>query len=209
MKNLIKESNELYIEQVHEKWELLGFETRNKYRVLDESKNQIAFAAEKSTGIGGAIFRNIFGHWRSFSVVIYDQNKNPVYNLRFPFRWFFKTLHVSDFSGRRIGHLEERFAFFRKKFDVFDINNKVVARINSSFFRFWTFEFFHNERSLGKIQKKWSGIMSEVFTDKDNFIITFNDSINEDLKVLMLSTCFMVDIIYFENNKTDAVDLIS
>ncbi len=57
MRNLIKDSNTIHIEQVHEKWELLGFETRNKYRVLDESKNQIAYAAEKSTGVGGAIFR--------------------------------------------------------------------------------------------------------------------------------------------------------
>jgi uncharacterized protein YxjI len=83
-----------------------------------------------------------------------------------------------------------------------------VAKINSSFFRFWTFEFEDNGRVIGKIQKKWSGILSEAFTDKDNFEISFkNQNLTTDMKVLMLSTCLLVDIIYFENNKASVFDL--
>lgn len=192
----------LHVQQTFEAFELLGFETRNKYRILDEDLRPVAFAAEQRTGITGAILRHILGHWRSFEVIIFDENKQKALELKFPFRWFFKTLFVNDKSGQKIGHLQQRFALFRKKFDVFDKSGRQVARINSSFFRFWTFEFFHHNRSLGKVQKKWSGSLGEFFTDKDNFVVTYQKAeLDYEIKALMLSTCIMIDVIYFEENQ--------
>lgn len=198
-KEHLKETHLLHVQQVFEGFELLGFETRNKYRILDENQNPLAFAAEQASGFGGTILRQIFGHWRSFKVIIFDEARIPQYHLSFPFRWFLKTLILSETNGRMIGRLDERFALFRKKFDVYDAHGKLITQINSSFFKFWTFEFFDHGRSLGKIQKKWSGVLSEMFTDKDNFIVSYHDpSLTHDVKVLMLATCLMVDIVYFE-----------
>jgi len=196
----LSECRLLHVQQVWEGFEVvLGFETRNKYKILDENKRPVAFAAEESKGLSGFLFRQFLGHWRTFKVSIYDENQQKIYALNFPFRWFFKTLIVTDVKGKRLGHLQERFAIFRKKFDVYDSNNKVVARINSSFFRFWTFEFKRSTRSIGKIQKKWSGAISELFTDRDNFVMTYTDkTLPTETKALMLATCIMVDIIYFE-----------
>jgi uncharacterized protein YxjI len=106
-----------------------------------------------------------------------------------------------------LGHIQQRFAIFRKQFDVHDSRGRVIARINSSFFRFWTFEFKSGQRELGKIEKKWSGVLSEMFTDKDNFIVSFEDKTDEKLRPLMLATCLMVDMIYFEN-KADINEFI-
>lgn len=197
-KEHLSETHLLHVQQVFEGFELLGFETRNKYKILDEHKNPLAYAAEQSSGISGTILRQFLGHWRSFKVIIYDEERREVFKLNFPFRWFFKTLILSEVNGRMIGRLEERFAVFRKKFDVLDVNGNVVAKINSSFFRFWTFEFFHHNRSLGKVQKKWSGMLGELFTDKDNFIVTYEGELSSDLRALMLATSLMVDIVYFE-----------
>lgn len=202
------EADKLQVKQVMEGLELIGLETRNKYKIDAGSAENIAFAAEQSTGFGGTILRQILGHWRSFSVTIFDEQRSPIFKLDFPFRWFFKTLFVTDTHGRKVGHLQQRFAIFRKKFDVFDANGMLVAKINSSFFRFWTFEFEDKGRVIGKIQKQWAGILSEAFTDKDNFVISFkNPNLTTDMKVLMLSTCLLVDIIYFENNKASVFDL--
>lgn len=192
----------LHVQQVFEGLELLGFETRNKYRILDDNQRPYAFAAEENTGFSGAILRHILGHWRSFKVILFDENRQATHELHFPFRWFFKTLIVKDSRGRKLGHLQQRFAIFRKKFDVFDAHGREIAKINSSWFRFWTFEFFNHNRKLGTIQKKWSGALGEFFTDKDNFIVSYADpNLDADAKIVMLSTCIMVDIIYFENNK--------
>lgn len=193
----------LHVQQVLEGFEVfLGWETRNKYRILDENMQPLYFAAEQNKGLGAAIMRQFLGHWRTFEMVIFDSNKEKVFHLSFPFRWFFKTLYVSDASGKRLGHLQEKFAIFRKKFDVFDQHGQMLAQINSSFFKFWTFEFYLGNQKLGKVQKKWSGVLSEIFTDKDNFVVSFTSpNLTPELRALMLSTCLMVDIIYFENNQ--------
>jgi uncharacterized protein YxjI len=202
MNNHLQNAKYLHVQQVLEGFEIiLGWETRNKYRILDENKEPIAYAAEQSKGIFSSIMRQFFDHWRAFTVTIFNQQRQPEYLLNFPFRWFFKTLYVSDASGKPIGKLEQRFAIFRKKFDVYDQHEQLMAKINSSFFKFWTFDFYHHDHKIGSIQKKWSGALVELFTDKDNFVVTFNDlNLSVEMKALMMSTCLMVDIIYFENN---------
>lgn len=209
LKNKIKEAGHLKVKQIFEAWEFAGVETRNKYRIHSDTQENLAYAAEESSGFAGTILRLIFKHWRSFKVTIFDQNRMPVYTLQFPFRWFFKTLIVSEVSGRRIGHLQQRFAIFRKKFDVYDVNGKLIANINSGFFKFWTFDFEDHGRLTAKIQKQWGGVLTEAFTDKDTFLLSFTDkNLPEDTKALMLSMCLLVDIVYFENNKASPLDLL-
>ena len=193
----------LHVQQVWEGFEIvLGWESRNKYRILDENQKPVAFAAEQSQGFLATVMRQMLGHWRSFKISIFDENRQKIYDLDFPFRWFFKTLIMKDCDGRQIGHLQEKWAFFRKKFDVYNKHGKIVARINSSFFRFWTFEFHFGPRKLGAIQKKWAGVLGEMFTDKDNFIVTYEDTeLTAETRAIMLATCLMVDIIYFEDNQ--------
>lgn len=199
MKESLINSQRVHVKQIFEAFELLGFETRNKYHILDQNQSMMGFAAEVNDGAWGFLARNFFGHWRSFKIIIFDNSRRPIYELHFPFRWFFKTLYISDANGKRLGHLEQRFSILRKKFDVFDTYGKLVAQINSSLFRFWTFEFHFRSKKLGTVQKKWSGLMNEAFTDRDNFTVSFADrDLSEETKAIMLSTCLMVDIIYFE-----------
>lgn len=204
-------SQRLHVQQVREGFEIvLGWETRNKYQILDEHEIPLAYAAEESTGLSGTIFRQIFGHWRSFKVIVFNQKKERMYELDFPFRWFLKTLTVKDAMGNKIGLIEQRLAFFRKKFDLYGENGRKIARINSPFFKFWTFEMYRGPEKIGTILKKWSGTFSEVFADRDNFVVTFADrNLPAKTKVLMLSTCLMVDIVYFERKNTSRMDIFS
>lgn len=195
-------SQKLHVQQVLEGFEiLLGYESRNKYRILDENMNPIAYAAEASTGLAGALMRGFFKHWRTFEIEIFDQGRQLMFRAKFPFRWFFKTLYLEDASGQLLGHLQARFAIFQKKFDVHDAHGRLIAEIASPWFKLWTFEFKRNNRKLGTIQKKWSGGLTELFTDRDNFVVSYaQPDLELETKALMMATCLMVDIIYFENN---------
>lgn len=204
MQKLLSHEKLLHVQQVHEGFEIvLGWESRNKYRILNESMQPVAYAAEISTGIRGAIMRQFFGHWRRFDVTIFNQDRKAEFFLNFPFRFFFKTLFVKDSKGTDVGKLEQRFAIFRKKFDIFDRYHQKIGRINSSFFRFWTFDIYSpTGMKIASIKKRWSGVFSEVFTDKDNFVVEYYSSeLREEARAMILSTCIMVDIIYFENNQ--------
>lgn len=199
----------LHVQQVYEGFELLGFEGRNKYQILDEQKNLVAYAAEENTGFGGMLSRQFFGHWRTFNINIFNHKRESILVAHFPFRWFFKSLYLDDAEGRPLGHLQQRFALFHKKFDLHDVRGRVVARIRSPLFKIWTFEIKHGFKNLGRIEKKWKGILSEMFTDTDQYIIRFGKDADLEMKQLMLATCLMIDIVYFENNQAaTALDLL-
>ena len=47
----------------------------NKYAILDENENKIGFAAEQQKGIFAFLLRQFLGHWRSFEIHFYDEEK--------------------------------------------------------------------------------------------------------------------------------------
>lgn len=199
-KKSIEEASLLHVQQVFEAIELfVDWETRNKFRILDQNKRQIGFAAEQSKGFFGAIFRQFMGHWRSFEIVIFDEERNELFRLKVPFRWFFRDVIIEDMNGKKIGQIEQRFAIFRKKFDLIGSHGRPFARVNSGFFRFWTFDVENRGRTIGSVKKRMSGILTEIFTDRDNFVVEYKSKdLSFEEKVIMLSLSFLVDLIYFE-----------
>jgi uncharacterized protein YxjI len=189
----------LVVRQGRELAELFGFETRNKYVVLDEQGLQIAFAAEQQKGFLGFLFRQLLGHWRTFDIQIFDQARQPVYRAHHPFRWFFQRLEVYDIANRRLGAIQQRFAFFTKRFDIEDRMGLVVMQTSSPIWKPWTFPFTKGGRGVATVAKNWSGLLTEIFTDRDNFRITFEDSMMpEHERVLVLAASLFIDLQYFE-----------
>ena len=54
-------------------------------------------------------------------------------------------------------------------------------------------------RSTALIEKKWSGLLTEMFTDKDNFRVAFLDpGLSAEQRMLVLAAAVFVDLQYFE-----------
>ena len=53
-------------------------------------------------------------------------------------------------------------------------------------------------REVAKVQKKWSGLLTEAFTDKDNFHLTMSDQLKPEDRLLILAAAIFVDLQYFE-----------
>lgn len=195
--------NQIKLQQIHEVAEWLGFETRNKYQLTDKDGFQIAFAAEQQKGFLGFIMRQLFGHWRSFEIHIYNKNRQHCLTLKHPFRWLFQRLEVFEESGKMMGALQQRFAILHKSFDVEDSRGKRLYKVRSPLWRLWTFTFTKHERSVADVQKKWSGLFSEVFTDRDNFVLSFYDQdLNPSDRLLILSAAMFIDLQYFEKKNS-------
>lgn len=45
---------------------------------------------------------------------------------------------------------------------------------------------------MGKISKKWSGLAREIFTDADNFGISFPLDLAVRMKAVMIGACFLI-----------------
>ncbi|MCU0695951.1 MAG: phospholipid scramblase family protein [Myxococcaceae bacterium] len=189
---------ELYVRQKRELAEFFGFETRNKYAISTPDRQEVFYAAEQRSGLLGMLALYFLGHWRSFDIAFFDTSRTEAFRAHHPFRFFFQRLEVSA-NGRPIGALQQRFAFFTKRFDVVDGNGNVILEMKSGLFKLWTFPFFRGEQQVAVIEKKWAGVLSEMFTDKDNFRVAFQDpSLTADQRMLILAAAVFVDLQYFE-----------
>lgn len=191
--------NKVLIKQQFEGFELIGFETRNKYLLMDENQNKIGFAAEQQKGFFGAIWRQFLGHWRTFDVHFFNEDKAEFMIAHHPFRFFFQRFEITDSSGQYLGALQQRFSILTKRFDLVDRTNKVIFEMKSPFWRIWTFPFFKNDIEVARVEKKWGGLLTEAFTDKDSFMVSYGDpSLTQQQRLIILASSVFVDLQYFE-----------
>jgi uncharacterized protein YxjI len=199
----VDQSPELWIVQRRELAELIGFESRNKYAVCNERGEQVAFAAEQGKGFFGALARQFMGHWRTFEIHVFDNAKNLLFRAVHPFRWFFQRLEVCLPEGTPIGAIQQRFAFFAKRFDVEDAQGRVLLSVSSPIWKPWSFAFKRPENPKGEdvalVQKKWAGAIKEMFTDADKFRVAYpSASLSQAERILVLAAALFIDLQYFE-----------
>src|SRR5262249_6035647 len=119
---------------------------------------------------------------------------------RHPFRWFFQRLEIYDEGGAPLGAIQRRFSILTKRFDVHDARGQVIMEVASPFWRLWTFPFLARGTEVASVQKKWSGLLTEAFTDKDNFLVDLGDgALGETERRLVLAAALFIDLMYFEN----------
>lgn len=191
--------NEVHIVQRKELTEvLLGAETRNKYELRAPSGQVVGFAAEQGKGFLAVLARMFMGHWRTFEIHVFDAARNLLLRAHHPFRFFFQRLEIFDAAGRQLGAIQQRWGFVTKRFDVEDASGQVVLRMQSGLLKFWTFPFFRGDAEVARIEKKWSGSLTEMFTDADRFRLVFGGPVSPVERRLLVAAALFVDLQYFE-----------
>lgn len=195
---IVQQSSELMIVQRRELAELFGIETRNKYSI-EAGGAQFAFAAEQGKGGLAFLARMFLGHFRTFEIHFFDNQRQLVMRALHPFRFLFQRLEVTTSEGRILGAIQQRFAIFSKKFDVTDASGRVVLSVSSPIWRPWTFVFERDGRALARVEKKWTGILTEAFTDADRFRVCFESpELGLEERALVLAAGIFIDLQYFE-----------
>jgi uncharacterized protein YxjI len=195
------EKSKYIVRQKIEPLEFLGFETRNKYQVLEESGAPALFVAEQNKSLLGALARQFFGHRQRLNLFIFDTNKQKVLEIFHPFTFFFQRLHIHDGHGKLLGKCIHRFGILRRRIDLVDANDNLVMQVETpiAFFVNWNYPIFRNGRLVAQVDKKFSGVLQEMFTDADNFLISFQDAAMEaSQRSLVLGAAILVDLLFFE-----------
>lgn len=182
---------------------LLEFESRNKYGIYGANRAPVAYAAEQGKGFLGVLMRMLMRHWRTFEIHVFTPDRRLVAKATHPFRWFAfnECLLVHDAQGTYLGAVQRRFAFFSKIFDILGPNGEVLMSVKSPFWKPWTFEFMAQGQRHAVIEKKWSGMLKEMFTDADTFRLGFdNPHLTDGARWLLITAAIFVDLQFFEDN---------
>lgn len=192
----------LMIRQKKEWGEILsGFETRNKYDIIDNLDNVLFQVEEESGALSTIITRLLLQALRPFTMHIFSPEGNEIFRLKRPFRFFFHKLEVYRSNGTPLGIIERRFALVRRIYSVQDPNGSETFQLFGPILHPWTFQIKKHGREVGKITKKWSGLLKESFTDADNFGITFPGGLDLNEKAIFLGALFLIDLVHFERKK--------
>ena len=187
----------LMVKQQKEWGEILsGFETRNKYVVTDMAGSPVYLAAEENRSLLLRIFLKAL---RPFTISIMGEDGRPVIRVDRPFRFYFHRAEVSDSQGRLLGAIERQFSLLRRIYTVYDESGQEAFQLFGPILHPWTFQIHHNGMEIGRITKKWSGLLKEGFTDADNFGVEFPVDWDIKLKALFLGAVFLIDFVHFEN----------
>ena len=193
--------NALRVRQKKEWGEILtGFEGRNAYEVVGDDGRTLFYAGDVGGGLGLWLLRTFLKAKRPFTLELKTPSGATVLRLRRPWRFWLSTLEVEDGDGRLLGHIQQRFRFFTRAYDVLGPNGEELAHLRGPFFRPWTFVIEEGGREVGTIAKRWSGFGKELFTDADNFGVQFDGASRDArLRPLAVAATFLIDFVHFEN----------
>ena len=180
---------------VHQQLEVIelvaGFETENKYKILNPEKNQQILFAQEHTDCCN---RLCCGAGRAFEMGIYNVRNEEILHLTRYLRaqccLYFCCLQKMDVfapPGNLLGTITQLWDCFKPKFVVKDNNGKALFKIKGPVCVCGTVDFnvtsAQNGEEIGIIQKKWGGWGTEAFTDADVFGIDLKQDLNVEVKI--------------------------
>ncbi len=189
--------NGLMISQQKEWGEILtGFETKNKYVVMDPEGKRLYLAAETK---GSLIMRWALKALRPFTIDIMSEDGKLALRVKRPFKFYFHEAEIQDPQGQKLGKIKKKFSVVRKKYIIEDKTGQEIYQLFGPALRPWTFKIKSGDIEHGQITKKWSGFFKEAMSDADNFGVIFPGEWDNKLKALFLGAVFLIDFVHFEN----------
>lgn len=200
LEQIVGDRTHLMVRQTKEWGEILiGFESKNRFEILDDQGQNLGLAAEESKGVGAIFARNLLGKCRKASIHIYNQDGTKIGRGEKPFRWWFHRMEVFD-GDKKIGAIQRKWSLLNRKFAIENADGKEVMEIFSPMFRIWTFKLLFQGEECGRISKKWGGMLKEMFTDADSFGMECQPHVPTELRAILLVATFLIDFTCFENN---------
>ncbi|MBI5623307.1 MAG: hypothetical protein HY924_05975 [Elusimicrobia bacterium] len=186
---------------------IVGFETANRYELLSENAEPLGSVAEEGSGFLFVLKRLFLRSHRPFAITVFDKENKPALRVVRPWHWIWSSTYVEDGGGRPVGAVHRRFRWISRRFDIVDAAGQAVAGVEAGFFRIWTFDLVDPAGAkMGTITKKWGGLLKEVFSDADRFVVMLDGPTapaNDDGKAVLLGAALALDFDYFEDNQNN------
>ena len=104
-------------------------------------------------------------------------------------------------GDEKVGAVQRKWSWFHRRFALENAAGEEVMEIFSPLFRIWTFKLMFQEQEVGRISKKWGGLLKEMFTDADVFGVECEPHVPVEVRRMLLVATFLIDFTCFENNQ--------
>lgn len=118
---------------------------------------------------------------------------------------FRSRVEVLDSEGALMGYFKSKFFTISGGFHVYDKDDKHFAEVKGKMFGFdYRFRSPDGSVELGRVSKKWGGVMKEFFTSADSYGVEISPELAEQpmAKMLILAAVLAIDLIYKSESRT-------
>lgn len=189
----------------------VNWECANRYAILTKQGQQVYYAFEESD----MCLRQLCKNQRSFVLHIVNNLNQEVFTIRRPLKFCadgccwcaFSNCCSQELSvylpdGIPLGHVQQGCACCSHEFRIYDGNRQHQLTVTGrAIFACCSVEYQVKSRDgklLGKIQKKFSGVGEEFFTNADKFGVQFPEDLDVKLKAVLIGAMFLIDFMVFE-----------
>lgn len=211
--------DQMLVKQQIELMELItGWETSNRYKVLNSMGQQIYFAAEESD----MCMRQCCGPQRGFTIHITDNLGQELIQVKREFKccagccWCANAeacaheVMIEAPVGQVVGYARQEYSSWSPNFTLRDAERNPILRIHGpccvlnmpcceDTFNVWSND---DTKEVGTICKQRG--LQEFFVDANTFGATFPQDLDVKVKAAMLGAVFLIDFMYFEKSSGGA-----
>jgi len=183
------------------------------YDIFDgDTQKQIGIAEETIGTVKKLLRWFISKTWMSSTIEVRGVPDNALVFTIHRGAYFIRSrVEVHTAEGEMIGYFKSKVFSWSGGFWVYDKNDQQFAEVKGNFIGFnYRVLTPDGKIELGNVSKNWGGMLKEIFTSADTYMIDVADDLksNPISKMLVLAACLATDMIFKSESKSSgSVDL--
>jgi uncharacterized protein YxjI len=172
-------------------------ELTNEYRVFDDAGIQIGTIREVEQSTTKKAVRLFSGvdQFLTHKLGVFDRDGQQVLMLERPAKLLKSKIKVSDAQGTERGAILQDTVVGKKHFALVDGRDNRIGSIDGENWMSWDFAIHDRTGAeVGRITKKWAGILKEGYTTADTYILQVDAEVSPDLRLLMVASAAGLDV---------------
>lgn len=177
------------------------FKFGNTYNVFNKEGKQVGTINQKITGWHKVLRLFLNKALFPFTLEVYNMDNRLQISIQRGWTFWMSKISIVDPNDKIIGTIKQKFKFFKPTFIIENGAGQTIAKITGDW-KAWDFKINDtNENPIGTINKKWGGVMKEVFTRADKYYVAIKPDYTDKINKIAIVSCAITIDMVLKNNK--------
>lgn len=185
------ESNDYFIDE-----NINYFKFGNTYKVYNNEAEQVGTIQQRVSGWHKFLRLFINKAMFPFSLEVYNIDDDLQVSIRRGWTFWMSKIVILDAKDEPIGIIKQKFKLFKPTFQIQNAAGEEIAKITGDW-KAWDFKIENpQQQAIGTINKKWGGMVKELFTRADKYYVSIVPEYAEDTnKIAIVSCAITIDMV--------------
>jgi uncharacterized protein YxjI len=170
-------------------------ELTNQYSVFDADGNTVGHVNQVGQSNVKKLLRLVSSvdQFLTHHFDITDASNALVMSITRPAKLFKSTVLINDSTGAELGRIVQENVFGKIHFAL-EVGGLKIGAIKAENWRAWNFSIEDADgREVARITKKFAGLVREIFTTADSYVVEIHENLSQPLHSLVIAAALSID----------------